>query len=106
MDPNQAPCHLCADMPCAQACPTDALTPLPPSAVSGVIFLGLAHVETERCFVFQGPECGACHPACPLGAITLSLGRPRIDAELCNGCGLCRASCPVWGKAIRIDLAG
>lgn len=100
LDPNVAPCHLCADVPCAAACPTGALQPVPPEA----IFLGLASILASRCFVFQGPECGACAPACPPGALRIVAGRPKIDPVSCTGCGLCRAACPVWDKAIEVEL--
>ncbi|RME23436.1 MAG: 4Fe-4S dicluster domain-containing protein, partial [Deltaproteobacteria bacterium] len=100
LDPNTAPCHLCPDLPCARACEAGALVPIPTDA----LFFGLARVLPDRCFVFQGPECGACAPACPIGALRMVAGRPVIDADTCNGCGLCRAACPVWNKAITIDL--
>jgi len=99
LDPNAVPCHLCSDMPCITACTDGALRPVP---LEGVFF-GLARVLPDRCMVFQGPECGACKPACPIGALRLVLGRPEVNADSCNGCGLCRDACPVWNKAITID---
>jgi Fe-S-cluster-containing hydrogenase component 2 len=45
----------------------------------------------------QEIPCDPCVEACPRGAITIqgNLNElPRIDHELCNGCGLCVAKCP------------
>lgn len=99
MDLNAAPCHLCADTPCIQACGEGALIDI------GVehLFFGIATIDESSCLPFRGPECGACRRSCPRGALTMSLGRPSIDAEGCNGCGLCRDDCPVWGKAIAVS---
>jgi Fe-S-cluster-containing hydrogenase component 2 len=41
--------------------------------------------------------CNPCQPACPKGAIDIGediIAPPRLDPELCDGCGLCIASCP------------
>lgn len=100
MNPNVAACHLCEDMPCITACKDDALRMVEPHQV----ILGIAMVQQDKCFAFMGPECGACVPVCPISAITKDRERPVIDAEICNGCGLCREACPVWGKAINVVL--
>lgn len=100
LNPNAVACILCPDTPCITACPDGALMPVEPE----LIFFGLARIQPDRCFVFKGPECGACVPACPVKALRLELTRPVIDAETCNGCGLCREACPVHGSAIVIDL--
>mgnify|MGYP003953137481 CR=1 FL=1 len=101
LNPNTAPCHLCDDQPCVSACKPQALVSCPPDA----IFFGLAAVDPQKCFVWQGPECGACQPVCPLDAIELDNGRPVIRTDACNGCGLCRLACPVWDKAIAIHFS-
>jgi len=98
MNPNIAPCHLCEEMPCVTACEDRALLPVEPRRV----ILGIAMVQEDRCFAFMGPECGACVPVCPIAAIHKVAERPVIDPEVCNGCGLCRDACPVWGKAIKV----
>ncbi len=99
LNPNAAACHLCADLPCIAACDEGALLPTPADG----IFLGLAEVLPDRCFVGAGPECGACVPACPVGAVAGgAVAVPTIDPDACVGCGLCREACPVWDKAISI----
>lgn len=100
MDPNLVACTLCPDTPCITACTEGALLPVEPE----LIFFGLARIQEDKCFVFRGPECGACKWACPIGALTLELTRPVIDSDVCNGCGLCREACPVHDKAIVVDM--
>ena len=102
MNPNVAPCHLCADTPCIKACEDGALAPIDATD----IFLGLAEIVEARCLPFRGPECGACRSSCPVGALHTRLGRPSIDPQICNGCGLCRADCPVWDQAILVSGEG
>lgn len=99
-------CHLCADWPCVAACEPGALKfpatcdeekpPLPRIAV--------AEINTQTCLPYNGPECGACAPACPVPAAMIWEGeKPRIDPDTCTGCGLCREACIVRPAAIRIQ---
>jgi ferredoxin-type protein NapG len=106
MDLLNKGCHLCQDWPCVSACEKAALVlpeveeeegalPLPKMAV--------ASINTETCFPYSGPECGACDAACPVpGALTWDMQRPVIDAAICVGCGLCRQICIVDPSAINI----
>jgi ferredoxin-type protein NapG len=99
MVPDERACEMCAGFPCAEACETGALN-LP--ALATEVRLGTVRVAEDRCFVFKGPECGACAGLCPDGvdALKLTLGRPSVDEERCTGCGLCIAACPVRPAAI------
>jgi len=52
--------------------------------------------------------CNPCVESCPQGAITMPGGLngiPRLDTDICTGCGLCISCCP--GLAIFVvDLSG
>ena len=109
-------CHLCEDWPCVNACKKDALVfpkvdeetgegdsetddddktlPLPQ--------LAIARINTQACFPYSGPECGACN-ICPVpGALVWDQQRPSINDEKCVGCGLCREVCIVQPSAVDI----
>jgi len=94
---TERPCRQCDGFPCAAACKTGALAM--PRGRS--VRLGSARIVEERCLPFSGPECGACAGLCPTDrALKLERGRPRIDQELCTGCGMCIVACPVAPSAI------
>lgn len=94
LDPAVQPCAVCPDMPCATACPTDALT-VPPD---GWAHYRLAELElvARRCITFDGTACGVCAEACPVGERALVMdagGHPVIRREGCVGCGACVRAC-------------
>ncbi len=87
-------CIACPDMPCAAACPTEALS-VPELGWVG-LRLGALELDPERCIAFHGSECGVCARECPIGEAALSLddeGRPVLKAEGCVGCGVCVRAC-------------
>lgn len=99
ISPTAIACYLCADMPCAQACPSGALVPTPREQVK----MGVAVMHKDACFAWQGEECGLCLAACPIGANALvKEGDGPVVRDGCTGCGLCTNVCPTRPRAIRI----
>ena len=101
LTPTRVPCYLCIDVPCASACPSGALSPIKKSEIK----LGLAVVNQDACFAWQGEPCALCVQACPIGSAALVqvTGKgPRVIAEGCTGCGVCTNVCPSRPRAIRI----
>ena len=39
-------------------------------------------------------NCGACEPACPVGAISEANDKRTIHADKCISCGSCAGTCP------------
>lgn len=79
-------CNLCIDV-----CPVRAFEPFDPT----VDKVGIAVVDENECVAWKQAGCTVCAEACPFGAIALSeTGKPIVDADVCNGCGLCENVCP------------
>jgi len=106
MDLVNKGCHLCQDWPCVNACEAGALV-IPETTKDNesvpMPVLALASINTQTCFPYSGPECGACKSSCPVsGALLWDQQRPCIDEKKCIGCGLCREACIVDPSAISI----
>ena len=108
---RETPCAMCADVPCAKACPTGALDRDIPDireADMGVAVL----VGHETCLNYKGLTCSICHRVCPARdeAITLEVqvinGRrrviPTVHSDQCTGCGTCEKHCVLGHAAIRV----
>ncbi len=95
---------------CGKVCPTGAILPLAlPEKHKTVI--GRAYIDQNRCIPWaDGLTCLVCQELCPVApkAIAIDpavvttpkgakvrLGRPRVIAERCIGCGVCEHVCPV-----------
>jgi len=99
--PRDGPCRLCDGLPCAAACPTGALRPVPISEVR----MGTARLAPERCWAVQGQPCDYCVTACPIGETALRWdgGRPEVVADGCVGCGLCVHYCTATPPALAVE---
>ncbi|MFW9890073.1 MAG: 4Fe-4S dicluster domain-containing protein [Candidatus Thorarchaeota archaeon] len=74
-------CHQCTNAPCAEVCPSDAITQNAD--------IGAYIVDADECI-----SCGDCVEACPWGAIAL---HPETDkafkCDLCGGKPKCIEAC-------------
>jgi MauM/NapG family ferredoxin protein len=107
---------------CGQVCPTGAIEPLTVEEKKKVK-IGLATIDTNRClpYAYQR-ECIICEEHCPVATkaiyfiekeiqlrdgTTRVLKQPRVDPDLCTGCGICEAKCVFKDlPAIRVTSAG
>jgi ferredoxin len=93
---------------CGQVCPTGAILPLPLPEKQRVQ-IGTARFVAEECVVNRSRTiCGACAEHCPTRALELvplegRLMVPRVNQELCIGCGACEHPCPATPKAIFVE---
>ncbi len=107
---------------CGQVCPTGAIQPLPLEEKKK-IHIGLATVDTTRCLPYAyDRNCIVCEEHCPVPtkAIyfvqkeiplreggTLVVKQPKVDPNLCTGCGICENKCVFEDRpAIRVTSAG
>ena len=98
LDFSGAGCTFCGA--CAHACPVEGVSFEPGTEY----VLGLAVLDTGKCFAWQSVVCVSCRFACTRSAIPAdSMSRPSIDGDACNGCGACVAVCPQ--DAIRVESA-
>ncbi len=119
--PRDVACYMCTDIPCVPVCPTGALDE---ESVSTVVEgekvldinkskMGVAVIDEESCIAYWGIQCDACYRACPLmdEAISLDYRRnertgkhalliPKVNSDICTGCGLCEHACVTQKAAI------
>jgi ferredoxin len=96
-------CTICSDV-----CPNHAIMPLTVEQKK-ITQVGIATFVIDRCIVYtERTDCGACSEHCPTQAVHMipyegTLTIPKIEPELCIGCGGCESICPVNPlRAIRI----
>ncbi|MDF1564208.1 MAG: 4Fe-4S dicluster domain-containing protein [Deltaproteobacteria bacterium] len=104
IDPTKAPCVLCDDLPCIQACPSGVLAPVPREEVR----MAVAEIIEDRCRHAEGKACLDCFRACPLPQIAMRVEKveyglkPGVIPDGCTGCGNCLYSCPERPRAMRM----
>ena len=85
---------------CSEVCPTHAIMPLTKEE-KATTQVGIATFFIDRCIVkTEGTDCGACSEHCPTQAVHMvpyegTLTIPRVNPDLCIGCGGCESICPV-----------
>jgi formate hydrogenlyase subunit 6/NADH:ubiquinone oxidoreductase subunit I len=107
---------------CGQVCPTGAIKRLD-LAEKATVKIGLAMIDKSRCLPYaHATQCIVCEEVCPTpqkaiwfekaqvktrDGKELTVKQPRIDLDLCIGCGICEAKCPVLGEpAIYVSSIG
>ena len=116
---------------CSEVCPTGAIRQISAAeklgkgehAEQGPVVLGTAFINTSRCLPWANQvPCVVCEEVCPVSpkAIptideevkdvfgnTVVLNKPFIVPELCIGCGICEAECPVQDQpAVYVTAVG
>lgn len=107
---------------CGQVCPTGAITKLNLQEKEK-IKIGMAEIDRNRCLPYaHGTPCIVCEEVCPTpkkaiwfekvsvagrDGNPLQLKQPRVDLNLCVGCGVCETKCPITGNpAIFVKRTG
>jgi ferredoxin len=107
---------------CGQVCPTGAIKEVPLKDKIN-IKIGLAMIDKNRCLPYaHAIPCIVCEEVCPTlkKAVWFENNRvidregrekiiqqPRVDLELCIGCGICETKCPVKSQpAIYVTSVG
>ena len=93
---------------CGEVCPSGAITLLA-LADKQLTQIGEAHFDEKKCIVaVKGTDCAACSEHCPTKAVFTTpygdnLRLPKVNRDLCIGCGACEYACPVLpDKAIKV----
>jgi ferredoxin len=85
---------------CSEICPTGAIRPITTDEKK-TTQVGIARFYIDRCIVHtEETDCGACSEHCPTQAVHMipykgTLTIPKVEQEICIGCGGCESICPV-----------
>jgi len=107
---------------CGQVCPTGAIRRLSLPEKQRT-HIGTAMIDKGRCLPYaHATPCIVCEEVCPTpkkaiwfepatalnrNGDSVDVKQPRVDLELCIGCGICEAKCPVLGRpAITVSSIG
>lgn len=99
---------------CGQVCPSGAIGHLLPEVKRKTV-IGKAYFDHKLCLPWaKGVACIRCEEMCPLedkaikiqkeydaldeNGQTVLIQQPRVDRNLCVGCGICESNCPVNTK--------
>lgn len=84
-------CDFCEQ--CVEACKSGALSKLQGQRLQAIVEV------SNHCESGYGQPCSMCVETCESGALSVELNqKPRVDANLCSGCGECGLSC--YSRAI------
>jgi len=107
---------------CTQVCPTKAIKELSVEEKQKVK-IGLAFFDRNRCLPYAFAQtCMVCEEHCPTpkkaiwleevqvldrAGEKLTVKQPRVDPQLCIGCGICEEKCPIKDRpGIYVTSAG
>ncbi|MDD3146627.1 MAG: 4Fe-4S binding protein [Candidatus Riflebacteria bacterium] len=92
-------CRFCDGFPCVEACKTGALSLANHEKLKKI---ATAQLIAGNCLRSEGQDCQECLVRCRqtkfTGALIITDEQkvPRINPELCSGCGACLNSCPAY----------
>jgi polyferredoxin len=130
MNFNIAHCQLKCNL-CSEVCPTGAIRRITVAEKlgkggyheQGPVRLGTAFINTNRCLPWANQiPCVVCEEVCPVSPKAIQtydeeskdvfghlvlLNKPFIVPDLCIGCGICQAECPVVDQpAVYVTAVG